>query len=313
MNRFFRTGIVLSLLALILVVVPGAFAQEPTFGLSDADYALFTTANATSAAFDDVAVDFTLSLTAAGLSDEDVTANLTGSAAIATSGLFSLTVSGEVNDGTTATPVNLEARVVDEMIYLNLGDGNGWQGGPLEEVTNQFTSGFAEGMGGALPVDPADLASGDLSGLMGNEEMMSTMSALSSIDPESFIAITRSDADGLAQYNIALSIADLLQDPAIGALMGSQMGGGTEMTAEQQQQMSMMMGMMFGEAVLSLDQYVDQSSNLVERAVVTFSLPLDMLVGPGAAVDFSFDLDITGYNQGVTVEAPAEFTAFSGS
>lgn len=308
MNRLFRTGIVLSLLALILVAVPGAFAQEPTFGLSDADYELFTTANAASAAFDDVALDFTLSLTAAGLTDEDVTANLTGSASIAMSGLLNLTVSGEVNDGTTTTPVNLELRAVDNMLYINTGDGSGWQGGPLDQIASSFTSGFAEGMGGALPVDPEALASGDLSDVMGNEQMMTAMSALSAIDPESFIAITRSDADGLAQYNIALSITDLMQDPAVSSLLGGTMGGGQEMTAEQQQQMGMMMSMMFSNAVLSLDQYVDQSSNMVERAVLTFSLPLDMLVGPGAAIDLSFDIDITGYNQGVSVEAPAEFT-----
>jgi hypothetical protein len=308
MKRLFRTGMILSLLALILVAVPGAFAQEPTFGLSDADYELFTTANSTSAAFDDVALDFTLSLTAAGLADEDVTANLTGSAAIATSGLFSLTVGGEVNDGTTATPVNLEVRVVENMLYVNVGDENGWQGGPLDQIASGLTGAFTQGMGGALPVDPEALAGGDLSGMMGNEDMMSAMSALSTLDPESFIAITRSDADGLAQYNIALSIADLLQDPAIASLMGSQMGGGQEMTAEQQQQMGMMMSMMFSNAVVSLDQYVDQGTNLVERAVLTFSLPLDMMVGPGAAIDLSFDIDITGYNQGVTVEAPAEFT-----
>lgn len=310
MKRLFRVGTALMLLAAILVLAPAALAQDtPTFGLSDSDYTQWTTANATSVAFNTLSLDFTASLTASGLSDSDISANLTGSAAIDTAGLFSLTVTGDINDGTTSTPVNLEARVVDDMIYVDLGDGTGWHGGKAEDVMSGLSSAFASGAG--LPVDPSSLASGDLSGLMNNPEAMSALSALSSLDPESFITITRSDADGLAQFDIAVSIADLLKNPAIVGLMSSAGGSGTQMTDAQVQQMSAMMGMMFADAVFTFDQYVDTGSNLVKRAVLNFSLPLTAMgMGANSGVNLVFDVNLNNYNDPVTVEAPSDFTPF---
>ncbi|MBL8131309.1 MAG: hypothetical protein JNL42_05590 [Anaerolineae bacterium] len=307
MKRLFRTGFAFFALVAVLVLAPAAFAQDTTFGLSDSDFALWTGANAASASFSTLTLDFTADLSVAGIEGANVAANLVGSAAIDTAGAFSLLVTGDINDGTQTQAVNFEARLVGDMIYVNLGDGNGWQGGKAEEAMSGFSSAFAAGSG--LPVDPAALASGDLSGLMGNEDVMGAMAGLASLDPSSFIAIARSDADGLAQFNINLSISDLLQQPAVGGLLGSQMSGGAEMTEAEMQQMGAMLGMMFGEAVLSFDQYVDTSTNLVERGVFTINLPLSALgMGEGAGVNLVFDIDLTSYNQPVTVEAPAEFT-----
>ncbi|MBK8023584.1 MAG: hypothetical protein IPK19_19655 [Chloroflexi bacterium] len=308
MKRIFRTGFALLMLAAILVLAPAAFAQDTTYGLSDSDFALWSNANATSAAFSSLTLDFTTDVSVVGLDEGgDITVNLVGSSAIDTAGAFSLVVTGDINSGGQAMPVNFEARLVGDMVYFNLGDGNGWMGGQAEDMMSGLGSSFAAGAG--LPVDPAALAEGDLSGLMGNEDVMNAMMGLSAIDPSSFIAMTRSDADSLAQFNINFSISDLLQDKAILGMLGGQLGGGAEMTDEELQQTGAMLGMMFGQAVLSFDQYVDTSSNLVERSVLTINLPLEMLGGgAGAGVNVVFDIDLTSYNQPVTVEAPAEFT-----
>jgi hypothetical protein len=47
----------------------------------------------------------------------------------------------------------------------------------------------------------------------------------------------------------------------------------------------------------------------VNRTVLAVTLPLEGLLGaPGAGIDLTFDINLSGYGQSFKVEAPASFT-----
>ncbi|MDZ4771486.1 MAG: hypothetical protein SGJ24_20360 [Chloroflexota bacterium] len=298
MNRLFRAGFALMLLAALLVIAPAAFAQDTTLGLSDADFAAWSAANENSAAFETLSLNFTSTLNVAGLGESPITWDLTGATQIGVEGTFGLLVTGEFNDGTQTLPVNFEVRLVGDMLYINA-DGSEWMGGKTEDALGSF----AEGAG----IDPAALASGDLSGIMGagGADAMGAMAGLSSLNPSDFVAVTR---DG-STFRTEVSISDLLQSPAIAGILGGAMGGGAEMTEAETQQMGMMMSMMFAEAALSYTQTIDSETNRVEGGLLEINLPLSALgMGEGAAVALTLDMNTLTYNEALSVEAPAEFT-----
>lgn len=313
MKRLFRAGLLLAVLALILAVVPGAFAQEETFGLSADDFALWGEANENSAGFDTLSMSYTSTLNVAGLAPTAVTWDISGVAQFGENGALSMTAVGTLNDGTQDVPVDFEVRLVDDMVFFNLGDGNGWAGGPAADVMGGLGGAFAEGAG--LPVDPADLAAGDLSGLMDDEATMGALMALGSIDPANFISLVRGDADGMATVTIDISISELLQDPAVAGLLGGAMMGGASSDAaptpspDELQMMGAMLGGMFSEAVLTYTQTIDTEAKLVRMGDFNFSLPLAALgMGEDAAVGLTLGFSFDAFNEAVTVEAPAEFT-----
>jgi hypothetical protein len=224
--------------------------------------------------------------------------------------------------GGETTPINLELRVIGNMLYIN-NNNEGWQGSTLDELMSQAT-GMAGVTGEELPVDPEELASGDLSELedmMGMEGMGDAVMALATLDPETFVSMTRlADANGLAHFIVDVSIADLLGSPAvapmIGAAMGGAMGGSTggtetQMTEEQLQQMSSMFSQMFEDATITVDQYVDTATSYVEQTVLDISIPLLGLVGMPVTFGVNFDIDLMDYGVEVPVEVPANVEMMS--
>ncbi|MDZ4764853.1 MAG: hypothetical protein SGI73_09900 [Chloroflexota bacterium] len=317
--KLFRLLALCSIIALFAFVVPASMAQDQTFGLSDSDFALFTDANATSSAFDTLSYSFTLDLTASGLAESDVNVTLIGSGVLGEQDgdtLFSLDVSGDIGDGTQTMTVDFEARIVDGMIYVNLGDDSGWQGGSLEEIVGQVGS----MMGGMTGIDPSTMLEGDSSAMtdmMAQPGVMEAVMGISAMDPADFIAISSANADGLTQFTIDLNIADLLSAPEMGAILGMAMAGQTgddsaTMSDAQMQQMGAMMGMLFSDLVLKFDQYVN-SSSLVERSVMTLDFPVPAMLtgGTEANLNMVFDIGLSNYNEPITVEAPAEFAPMS--
>ena len=309
----FRLSFALLILALVLAVVPAVLAQDTTLGASQGDYDLWTSANANSVALSSVSYDFTAKLEIAGMGDSNVTADLKGTGVIDANQdnpAFQLDVTGKVIQGTDSTPIDLGVRIVDGNIYYN--DGTGWKGEKLSDVASMAESGLGSTSG--LPVDPAALASGDLSSITSNPQAEAAMKALSELKPEDFLSLTRADASGLAQFTLKLDVAKLLASPALApmfsglAAMGSSDSSAPAMTDAQMQQMQAMMGAMFSTATISVDQYVDTASNKVQRTNLAIALPLDSMVGPGAAVNLNFDINLSNYDEAVTVEAPADAT-----
>ena len=311
----FRLSIALLLLALVLAIVPAVLAQDTTLGASQGDYDLWTSANAATAAFSTVTYDFSAKLEVTGMQDSNVSADLKGTGVIDSNKdkpAFQLDVTGNVVQGKTTQAVNLGVRIIDGVIYYN--DGSGWKGEQLDNVASSLKNGLGSS---GLPINPADLQSGDLSSLSSNPEAAAAMQALSQLKPEDFLSLVRADNGGVAQFTLKVDVAKLLASPALTSMfsglaaMGSSSSGGAAATAPamtdaQMQQMQAMIGGMFSTATVTVDQYVDTASKMVQRTVLTIALPLDAMVGPGAAVNLSFDVNLSKYNEAITVEAPAD-------
>ena len=307
--KHFRLVVLFTLVALMVALVPASFAQVETFGLSTEDFELFTAANANISSLSDFAYDFTLDLLVSGIEDADISGTLNGVGAIGSGdGAFSLDVNGSFTADGETQPADIEIRVVGGNVYFNVGD-QGWQGATLEELM-AFGGSAAGGMG--LPVNPEDLADGDLSGMEGMEGMSDAMADLASLDPSEYVSITRlDDEDGQAHFSPSLDICSLLSSEEfaglIGGAMAMEMGGDSgEMTEEEVKQAGMMVAMMFGTATLTFDQYVNVETELVERAVLDIQLPLDQLLGEGALVSLTFDISLSNFGEPVTIEVPAD-------
>lgn len=305
-----RFVILLSLLALLAMTAGGAFAQEETFGLSAADWQLFTTANANSGVAANIEYSFVMNLNVTGTDGGQLTANGSGViGASETNPLFSLLVDASAT-GDEPMSGSFEIRLVGNMFFMNLLD-SGWMGAPLEELLGEATEGLGA-MG--LPADPEDLASGDMSALMSDPAAMQVMQAvgqLGAIDPADLISITRlADEGGAAHFSASVDVGALLSSEAFASLMTMGMSAeDTGMTAEQMQMQTQMMTQMMSQlgqnTRLTFDQYIDTATNLVNRAVLNFSIDLSQL-GMGGAVDLVFDINLA-YPNSVTVEAPADF------
>ncbi len=130
------------------------------------------------------------------------------------------------------------------------------------------------------------------------------MSGLSSLHPADFITVVRTDADGEALFTLNVDFAKLLTSPEITSLMAGQMGGTDSSDATPNQMMSMvpMLTNLLAMANVNVDQYVDPSSEMLNRLVVDFSLPL----GQDMGVSLNLDPTLSNVNQPVSVEAPAD-------
>jgi hypothetical protein len=295
--------LMLLLAALILAIVPVVSAQD-TLGASQEDYDLWTTANANTAEVETLTYGFTATVTATGMGNSNVDANISGSGVLDTNAdapQFQLDVTGTVVQGEETTPVNASIRLVDDTIYANQND-EGWKGQPAEDFLGQL-SGFG------LPVDPSSLGSGDVSELSQNPMLGDIMSGLGDVQPSEFLTLTSADQNGLKELTLTVDVAKLVASPAVaplfGAMMGG-MGGGQEMTAAQLQQMQGMMAGMLGTAEISLSEVIDPATQLVQQVTFNCNIPLDAIIGPGAAVAINFQLNLSNFDQPVTVEAPAD-------
>lgn len=307
----------------------GVFAQDETFGLSAEDNTVYNEAMTNSANFTSLSYDFTLDLAVSGLGANSVSANLQGSGGISTEqGGFSMEVNGDLVNGSETQPAALGVILVDNMIYLRLGDeSTQWQGGTVEQFTNQFASGFAQGSG--MDVNPEDIANGDMTGmqdaLMSNPAAMQALAALSTLDVSQVVGRTRTDNGDIASFRTDVALGDLLASENFASVVGAFSGAsGTDappMTAEQMQQTSAMMASLFADAQISLTQNVDTTTNKVSSASLEMAIPLaQMLTGgtePGALA-LTFTIDLSGYDEPLALTAPENVqmmpaTAASGS
>jgi hypothetical protein len=298
----FRLSAALLLLALVLALVPAAFAQDGTFGASQEDFDLWTAANTaltTSAA----SIEFTASLAATGLgeSTDDVTADVSGTGAFDLTDMenpvLQLDITGTTTQGTTETPINMNLRIVDGVVYTNEGDG--WTQEPLEDQLSSLT-GELGGMTGT-EVDPSDLTS--------DESMTEAMNMFGDLNIEEFVSLDVSDESGARKFSLSFDVAGFIGSPAIASMMSGFMGmsGGAdapEMSDEQMEQMSQMMGALFGDATVTFDEWVDAETQTLNRAVLDIDFPLEGIMGPGAGVTFNFDAKLSHHGEPVTVEAP---------
>ena len=319
MFRKSRLVLIFAVLMMLLAVIAPTFAQEDTFGLSADDYALFAGANGQSMTFNSLGFDYALDLNVAGVPGTEVAIKLNGTGAVDTAtGAAQFTIIGNANTGTGDTPVNIEVRLIDDILYLNLGDGNGWVGAPAEDALDSFTT----GLGSALPVDPAELASGEfMNDPAAMEAMNGVMEAFSSLNAADYVAISRGADETVmdlntAHFTVNLDIAKFLSSPAFtqlmttaGSVAGEEATGGMDMA-----QMAPMIGMMFQDTTFSFDQYVSVDDSMARRGVLNFALNIDPAMMGGSAdsdpinIGLMLDVNNISYDQPVSVEVPADVT-----
>ncbi len=313
MSRKFRLTPFLTLLAVLLAVVPAAFAQE-TFGLSAEDFALFSSPNMDA---DSLSFDFAVDLNVTGSPDGDVAVALTGTGVVGMDAagmpVADITLSGNADMAGSSTPVNIQLRAVDGILYFDLGDGSGWLGQPLDEMMSSLSE------MAPLPVDPMALASGDMSeDPEAMEAMGEAMNALASMDPAQFISIARlGDMNGQAHFQVNIDLSGFLASEGFSEMMGA---AGTMSGDESMAGMGAMFAMMFQNMSLTFDQFVDLAESRVRQGILDFAMTVDpAMMGASDAsatpVDIAFTLDVSNiqYDVPVAVTAPEGATMIPSS
>jgi hypothetical protein len=293
-------------LALLLAAVPFAMAQEETFGLSAEDFALLTSPNMDA---DSATFDYSVDLSVTGSPDGDVMVTLSGAGAFALdeagNPVGSLTVTGTADASGESTPVNMEFRLVDNVIYFNMGDDSGWMGQSLDDAMSGLSS------MAPIPVDPSDLMSGDMSeNPEAMEAMGEMMTALSSLEPSEYVSITRlGDENNQAHFQVSVDLTGILSSDAFMQMMSSagEMSGDESMAG-----MGAMFAMMFQNVSLTWDQFVDLAENRVRQGILDFAMSVNpAMMGASdttstTPVDVAFTLNISNiqYDPAVSVTAP---------
>jgi hypothetical protein len=300
----FRSVSMTLLFVLLLGLVPASMAQDMTFGLSQEDFAALTTANAMSASATSATYNFTLALDVAG-DGENVALDLTGDGVygVGEDGqpLFSLKLAGTMNSEGADTPVDLEIRLTEGNVYFNSTaiTGGMWQGMTQEEFGAQL-----ETMTASLPVNPEDIAASTENPELTNE----VFAQLATLNPEDYVAITN-DA---GHFTVDADIASLMsseQMQAIIAAAAASSEDGASMSEAELAATGAILSTLFEESVVRFEQYVG-ADNMIERSVATIDLNIDPAMmgqtGDPVVLNLVFDINLSGYNQPVTVEAPAD-------
>jgi hypothetical protein len=306
-----KTSFMLLLAALMLVIVPAVFAQDTLNG-SQEDYDLWTSANETTSAVQTVTFGLTANITVAGMGEDSVTLDLAGTGMLDSNPAapqFQFDLTGTAVQGGETTPISLGVRSVGGNVYFNT-NNEGWKGGSAESLMGSLS-----GLG--MPVDPASLASGDLSSLSNNPMMGDVTTALAGLQPSEFLTLSSADEGGLKNLTITVDVPKLIASPAVGPLFGSLMSmgntGAPPMSAAQLQQMQAMFAGVFSTANISLSELIDVATQLVQRVSLNLNIPLDAMIGPGALVSASLEINLSNFDQPVNVEVPADVEMMDGN
>jgi len=262
-----RILFVMLAIMLILSMVPVAMAQDidPCFGLSADDCAAIDAASL--ATIDEVTAfnsNFSIDFSLTGIPDGDVTFNLTGSGPMAMAAGdvpinmdLDMDVSWTGPDGDGSATIGF--MIVDGIAYVDAGDGQ-WMGVDIIAALSDPS------IAANLPVDPADLASGDLGDLGVPPEalgaVMTGVPALFSV-PET-ISYTRSGD----VFSFDMDIAAILASPEFGSMMTS-----------------------IGEAAGEEGAMVGMAGALIPLAVESANINVTQTVGGGYVTGLSFGAD----------------------
>jgi hypothetical protein len=300
----YRMVALLAVFALLLTLVPASFAQDMTFGLSQDDYSALMAATAATASATSAQFTFTANFAAAGEGSTGAL-DMTGTGAFdSTSGVFQLAVNGQADmgDGSGATPISAELRVVNGSLYAQVPAMLGPQ---WLEVTPEELGQMTESMTSSLPFSPDALASGDTTGMEG---MSDAMMALATLQPEDYVAMVRNGD----QFTTTLDITGLLGSEEIQAAIRSGIAANAdemESSGMSEAEINAMLANLpaaLQGTTATLDQYV--TDGMVSRMVLALALNVDPSAigetGEAASLALTFDISLSAFNQPVTVAVP---------
>lgn len=297
-----RIAVLLVVLVAIFALVPGTLAQEtadPTFGLSEDDFALFSLANGNSfnATSYGYAFDSTINV---DLGDGPLAASLAG-AGVISPGSISLAVTGDLG----GMPVDVELRLIEDSAYITGIDSSGtWY--ELGQAEAAELQGLLED---ELPFDPNALASGDPSELgLSEEAQMEVFSSVFGLLEEipSLITITSGEAEGLTTFEINVPLGEIVAlgntETVVAAGILSN-NSELEFTDAQTQaaDVTTTAEQFLSGSTFTYTQFVDTATERVQEGLLNFSL------GDSAPVTADITFDVTlDYDADTTVEAPAD-------
>lgn len=282
-------------------------AQDPCLGLSESDCALINEASTNTLAsaqsfFQDWSIDFSVT----GVPDSgDIMFKTTGSGPVVldlantTFPLsFDQTLSVAFNDGVSGEQTGaVQARVVNAVMYVEFGQG--WQGIDLAAALSDPS------IAGQLPVNPADLASGNIPGL-DTEALGAALPALLQLSQvPGFLSYSRSGAD----FTFVADLATLAQSPDFSTALTSL----STALGEQGQQVAglgMVLPMLLSEGKITVVQTVDEAAKIVTglKFIVNASINAGMISGDSAAapvvVALTFDVKLSRVNEAFDIVAP---------
>lgn len=303
----YRMVAVLAIFAVLLALAPATFAQDMTFGLSQEDFNTLTAANAASASATSAQFTFTTALTAIA-EGESGAINITGTGAYdSAAGAFQLAISGDADmgDGSGATPLNAELRVVGDSVYFQVPAMLGPQ---WYEVTPEEVGQMSEGFTSSLPFSPDALASGNMEGMDGMEGMGDVMMALATLQPEDYLSLTRNGDEFTAVLDITGLIGSEELQTAIRSAVtanAEEMASSGMTEAEVNEMLANLPTALAGTAI-TVNQTV--TDGMISRTVLDLVLNVDPSVmgeeGEPANIALNFDISLSGYNQPVTVAVP---------
>lgn len=310
-KRTLISGLLIAVLVMFGSIA--ASAQEPTFGLSDTDFALWSGANAQSAAA--TSLQFEGNLQFGGEMD-----GIPGSLTVAFSGGLNNDTDGGLLvdfvvdlDGGIAgnAPNHIEGglRVVDGNFYVNVTDPNtgeptGWMGDSIENLTAAASSSAGSGLGGGVP--SVDSLQPSLEALMG---------VGAAIDPNTLISITRESDDGAnAVFTTEVTLADFIASDGGTALIDALLGAASQAQPDAlppgmgAQSIMPMIQPVFENLVIQLQQTIDTDSNHVTAADFTFALNLDPqsfpLIPSAISLNLGLQISLTGYGEPFEIAVP---------
>ncbi len=301
-----KTGRYLVLLLALLIAVIPASAQEGIYGLSAEDTAILLAGNENSFSQEQFSFTYTVGMSAT-VEGQTIDVALDGAGALDVpneAGFLSI-------DGTAmGSTISGEMRVVGGQIYGRASDPAsgadfGWfavdiadlQGADLD--TQGLQDSFNAEVFEANDIDPFAL--------------LAVGTAFLEIDPESYISATRTDDGNVATFTVNLSLSDLLRaDGATDVTVALGEAFASPLSAGEAAGVNGLGAELLGDTIISLDQRVNTSSNLIEGASVLISTQIDPAAigetGDPINVVFTFDVTVSDYGVPATIEAPADFT-----
>ena len=300
------------ILLLFFALVP-ARAQGSTFGLSDQDFALFSSASAATSALNSFQFDYSLRFSLTGTGSNDASVEVEGEGALdlnADTPSLRLTLMGSASVP-DETPIDAEIRVIDEVLYATVlnpatGERLPWEGMTLDELATQ-----------------ASLAATDQESSLSLENVAFTTnmeSALSAFNPGDFITLSRLEDESLdgaetAHFSANLDVNELVSSDALIDLLGvfasagETTGAGVDMST-----VAPMLGTIFSASKIVFEPYFGLDDNLLRRVVLNADVKLNpALLGLPEEITVFLNLDVTlsDHDQAQSIMIPEGVTVLS--
>ena len=308
-----RTALSLLLLVVLAIGVAGVGAQDD--GLEALTTALDNSVSASNLAF-----DFTLTFSLAGVPGAEETPNvatISGAGSASNAGL-DLTLDGSASMDGRTTPFSLSTRIVDGVLYFSE-DGRMWSGVNLDElaplaedlVVSSFREGFAGGTGSS-----GNIASGASADPAVQESVAALTNLFSTLDLSVYTTTELVDEDtGLpvAHFASNIDIASLMQsDDMLNLIVGLVQVGDPSLPSTMSQAdlsaIGAMVGQLFNQSAITVDYYVNTDTSVLDRLVFDLAMTLDptLVGGEGRpiSVALNFDVNLHDYDTTADVVAP---------